>query len=176
MMNKLLLASALSLLSVGALAQASFPSPNGINIESRVVMCNDGTNHWVPCTTANPLPVSLPGPYPAGSTPLTASATGTIASVTATLAAAAAKTTYLCGFTITSSATLGLSGTATVSGTISGSLNYVQGISALPGVYQLPQTFSPCIPASALNTSIAINSAAAGLGGVTAVSAWGYQL
>jgi hypothetical protein len=35
--------------------------------------------------------------------------------------------------------------------------------------------FTPCIPASAVNTGIAVNSFAAGSGGVAAVSAWGYQ-
>jgi len=179
-MKRTLLVVGLSLLGGYALAQYAFTTPNGSNVLGSVSLCDNGSAQFVPCTTANPFPVALPAssntPYPTGATPLTASSTGTTAGVTATLAGAAAKTTYICGFTITSGATLGLGTTASVTGGISGTLNYVQPVSALPGVAQLPQAFHPCIPASAVNTGISVVSGAAGLGGSTAVAAWGYQL
>jgi hypothetical protein len=36
--------------------------------------------------------------------------------------------------------------------------------------------FNPCVPASAINTSIVVTPGAAGTGGVTAVTTTGYQL
>lgn len=115
-------------------------------------------------------------PYPATSTPITSSATGTTAATVATFAANATKTNYICGFTITSTATVALAGVATVTGTISGALNYVQGVGLAPAVGNLTQSFSPCIPGSAINTALSVTSAAGGAGGVVAVTAWGYQL
>ena len=173
---RIVLALSASLLCGSAFAQSIFATPGGSSVYGYVEMCNNGSGLMVVCTTANPVPVSLAGPLPFGATPITASATGTTASVSATLAGVASKTTYICGFTITSGATLGLGGSATVTGTITGTLNYVQPVSALPAVGQLSQSFAPCVPASAANTGIAINSAAGGVGGNTAVAAWGYQL
>lgn len=115
-------------------------------------------------------------PYPFGATPITASTTGTTAATVATLAAAASKTTYICGFTITADATAALAGAATVAGTVSGSLNYIQSVGAATSAQQLTQSFNPPIPSSAVNTAITVTSAAAGTGGNTAVTAWGYQL
>lgn len=114
-------------------------------------------------------------PVPQVVTPVTISATGTTAATVATLAAVATKTTYLCGFSITSDATAGLAGNATVVGTITGTMTYIQGVGVAPAVAALTQTYNPCIPASAINTTIVITSAAAGVGGGTAVNAWGYQ-
>jgi hypothetical protein len=128
-----------------------------------------------PAGATNALPVAL-NPYPAGSTSITASATGTTAATTATLAGVASKTTYLCGFSIDSNATAGTSGNATVTGTITGTLNFTQPVGASPAVGSTFRTFNPCIPASAVNTGIAVNSIAAGTAGVTSVSAWGFQL
>lgn len=119
---------------------------------------------------------ALSSQYPASATAITASNTGTVAATAATLVGAVGKTTYVCGFSITSDATAGLAGTATVAGVITGTMTYIQGVGAAPSVASLNQTFSPCIPASAVNTSIVVTSAAAGTGGSTAVNAWGYQL
>lgn len=114
--------------------------------------------------------------YPSGATPITASSTGTTGATTATLAGTGGKTTYISGFTITSDATAALAGTATVTGTITGTLNYIQNVGGATAAGILTQSFSPSIPASATNTGIAVNSVAAGTGGNTAVTAWGYQL
>jgi hypothetical protein len=122
--------------------------------------------------------VGLAGQYPAGATPITASATGTTGATTATLAGAASKTTYLCGFSIRANATAAATGTATVTGTITGTLSFVQWTAPLAsglGITE-PPIGSACIPASAVNTGIAVNSAAPGAGGTVSVTAWGYQL
>lgn len=131
---------------------------------------------------SNPLPVSgslsasFASQYPTGAVPLTASATGTTGATTATLTASALIKTYICGFTITSDATAAIAGTATVSGTVTGTLSYIQNVGSATAAGILTQTFNPCIPSSAVNTAIAVNSVAAGVGGNTAVVAWGFQL
>lgn len=114
--------------------------------------------------------------YPSGAVPVTNSVTGTTAATVATLPATSGKTTYLAGFTITADATAAIAGAATVAGTVSGSLNYIQSVGTATVAQILTQTFNPPIPASAANTAITVTSAAAGVGGNTAVTAWGYQL
>jgi hypothetical protein len=125
-------------------------------------------------------PTALSSQYPTtangAAVPITISATGTTGATTATLAAAVSKTTFICGFTITSDATAAIAGTATVTGTVTGTLNYIQNVGTATSAGTLTQAFAPCIPASATNTGIAVNSVAAGVGGNTAVTAWGYQL
>lgn len=106
---------------------------------------------------------------------ITASSTGTTAATTATLAALASNFTYICGFTITSDATAALAGAATVTGTASGTLNYIQNVGSATAAGVLQQTFSPCVRSSAVNTAIVVTSVAAGTGGNTAVTAWGFQ-
>lgn len=115
--------------------------------------------------------------YPAGSTPITASATGTTAATTATLTGAAAKSTYLCGLSIRANATAAATADSTVTGTVTGTLHFTQWTAPLAsGIGLTEQIFSPCIVASATNTGIAVISAAPGAGGVVSVTAWGYQL
>lgn len=115
--------------------------------------------------------------YPLGAVPLTASATGTTAAVTATLAGTSGKTTYICGYSIMTSATSATVVAPTITGLITGTMTRSQYVPAnTAGVSKDSQDFSRCIPASAANTGIAVVSGAAGVGGVTAVNAWGYQL
>lgn len=114
--------------------------------------------------------------YPFNAVPITSSATGTTTATVATLAGTSGKTTYISGFTITADATAAIAGAATVAGTISGSLNYIQSVGTATVAQILTQSFNPAIPASAANTAITVTSAAAGVGGNTAVTAWGYQL
>jgi hypothetical protein len=117
--------------------------------------------------------IALASPAFAG--PITASATGTTGVTTATLAAAPGQTTYICGLSIRANATAAITGNATVTGTISGTLNFSQFVNATgaePGKLEMP--FIPCIPGSGLNTAIAVNSIASGTAGVVSVTAWGY--
>lgn len=115
--------------------------------------------------------------YPAGSTPVTASATGTTAATTATLATGASITTYLCGFSIRANATAAATANSTVTGTITGTLNFTQWTAPnASGIGITEMIFNPCVPASAVNTGIAVISAAPGTGGVVSSTAWGYTL
>jgi hypothetical protein len=115
--------------------------------------------------------------YPAGSTPITISGTGTTGATTATLATGASVTTYICGFSIRANATAAVTGNATITGTITGTLNFTQWTAPLAsGLGITENIFNPCVPASAVNTGIAIISAAPGTGGVVSVTGWGYTL
>lgn len=116
-------------------------------------------------------------PYPVGSTPYTATATGTTGATTATLAGASSVTTYLCGFSIRANATAAATGNATVTGVITATLNFTQWTAPnASGLGVTEEIFSPCIPASGTNQSVAVVSAAPGTGGVVSVTAWGYKL
>jgi hypothetical protein len=113
--------------------------------------------------------------YPAGAIATAASATGTTAATTATLSALAGRLTYICGFSINSTATAAAAGNATVSNTVGGTLNFTMGTGVSPAVVVTAQAFLPCIPANAQNTAIAVTSAAPGTGGVISVTTYGYQ-
>ena len=137
---------------------------------------NSGGNLTAP-STSTPLPVNNTGPYPIGAVPYTATNTGTTGATTATLAGAASVTTYICGFSIRANATAAATGNATVTGVITATMNFTQWTAPnASGLGITEMIFSPCIPASAANTSIAVVSAAPGTGGVVSVSAWGYKL
>lgn len=114
--------------------------------------------------------------YPSGAVAETTSATGTTGATTATLATASTKTTFICGFSIRANATAAATGNATVTGTITGTLNFTQWTApTASGLGVTEMIFTPCVPASAVNTAIAVISAAPGSGGVVSVSAWGFQ-
>lgn len=116
-------------------------------------------------------------PYPAGATPITASATGTTAATTATLAGTTGKTTYICGYSIRANATAATTVTNTITGVITATLSSIMWVApAASGLGVDEQIFSPCIPASATNTGIAIVSGAPGTGGTVSSKGWGYQL
>lgn len=136
----------------------------------------DGSYYVTLTDGAGNLSPVLSSAYPPSATPITASTTGTTAATVATLAATSGKTTYISGFTVTATATAAVAGAATVAGTVTGSLNYFQGVGTAAAPQTLTQSFNPAIPASTTNTAITITSAAAGVGGNTAVTAWGYQL
>lgn len=128
-------------------------------------------------TAAFPDAYSPPSAYPVTAVPLTASATGTTAATTATLTNVSGHTTYICGFSIRANATGAATGNATVTGTITGTMNFSQWTAPLAsGIGVVEEVFSPCVPASAVSTSIAVVSAAPGSGGVVSVSAWGFSI
>jgi hypothetical protein len=118
--------------------------------------------------------------YPSASTPVTASSGNVAAAVaTATLAAAVGKTTYICGFSITSSgSTAAVVVSPTVTNVITGTMTHtyasVAGATLANQALVIP--FSPCIPASATNTTIPVSLPSLGAGNTnTTVNAWGYQ-
>lgn len=134
------------------------------------------TSHPLPVTTSSPSGtqnVSIQSQYPisaagVAAVPVTASATGTTGAVTATLPATAGKTTYLCSVQIGEAGSG--TATATATSTVSGTLNYV--VSA-PGNFTV--TYTPCVPASAANTTIPIATVANATATAVAVTAFGYQ-
>lgn len=107
--------------------------------------------------------------------PVTSSATGTTGAITATLAADAAKTNFICGFTMTSGGTTtGTVANATVAGLTGGTLNFAF---VMPSVGQglLGVAFPACLSGSAKNVAIVVTQPAGGAGTVAAVAAWGYK-
>lgn len=128
----------------------------------------------------NPLPVSG-GAYPVGATPITASS-GNVANATATatLTAAAGVTTYISGFQITGGgATAAALVAATVVGIVGGTATYTYGVvaGAVLANPVLQVTFTPPVPASAVNTAIIVSVPAFGAGNTNAtVTAQGYRL
>jgi hypothetical protein len=115
--------------------------------------------------------------YPVGATAITASATGTTGATTATLAGTSGKTTYICGYSIRANATAAATVTNTITGVITATLSSIMWVAPLAsGIGIDEQIFSPCIPASATNTGIAIVSGAPGSGGNVSSKGWGYQL
>lgn len=153
-------------------------------------ICDGVTNsqYCVFVSSANALKVDASGAgitnassYPTGATPVTATSSDVAAaSAVATLPGVAAKTTYLTGFTCTSSgATAAATVDLAVTGTISGSLTYiyttVAGATLTNPTYRID--FSLPIPASAVNTAIVVTLPSLGTGNLhAACNATGYQL
>lgn len=130
----------------------------------------------VPCATTIGN-VGIVSQYPAGATAITASATGTTGATTATLAGTSGKTTFICGYSIRANATAAATVTNTVTGLITATMSHIMWVAPLAsGIGVDEQIFSPCIPASATNTGIAIVSGAPGSGGTVSSTGWGYQL
>lgn len=101
------------------------------------------------------------------------------ASAVATLAAAAGKTTYISGFTITGGgATAASLVTATLVGLLGGTASYTVAVpaGATLGFTPISVQFNPPLPGSAVNTALVLTLPALGAGNTNAsVSAWGYQ-
>lgn len=133
-----------------------------------------GTNGWLQAIYQQ-----LGGSGGSIRTQLTASATGTTAAVTATLAAAAGKTTFICGFSVSpGSAASAISINVTTTGLTNNAKWAVGAPVTAAGTTgtTLTQNFNPCVPASAVNTGIVITSGALGTSGINNdVQAWGYQ-
>ena len=119
--------------------------------------------------------------FPPGATPITASS-GNVAAGTAaaTLAAAAGKTTYIVGATVTGGgATAGSIVNGTIVGTISGTMTFNVPVATGVTVGNQPIYFDfyPAIPASAVNTAIVVSVPTLGAGNTnSSVIAWGYQI
>ena len=112
---------------------------------------------------------------------LTSASSGNVAAATATatLAATPGYLNRICGFEITSS---GSTGAAVVSGTVTGvaggtmTFTYTTVAGATLANAPLVVPFTPCVPASAPNTAIAVSLPSLGAGNTNAtVSAQGYR-
>lgn len=113
---------------------------------------------------------------------IVAGASGSVAasSAVATLAAAAGKTTYITGFTVTAAgATAGASVSLAITGLLGGTLTYVYTAptgATVPGPV-LDVQFTTPLPASAVNTAIVVTLPSLGTGNLAAaVVATGFQL
>jgi len=129
--------------------------------------------------------ILFPGAAPAqyagtfGGTPINAASDNVAAGVaTATLPAVAGKTTHICGFSITSAgSTAAAVVSPTVTNTISGTMTYTYASVAGVTLANAPLvvTFSPCLPASAANTTIPVSMPSLGAGNTnTTINAWGF--
>ena len=142
--------------------------------QSVTVYCAVGAlGQAVPCgTSGNPLIVLL-NSLPVGATAITGNATGTTGAVVGTLAGTAGKTTYICGFSVSAIGGTAAVGPITIANTITASLVYE--LASTANGTTLAQNFTPCIPASAVNTAITITTTADGTASAVAVNSWGYQ-
>jgi hypothetical protein len=163
------------------------PGTTGSNAQGVAIFCRGPDGMFGPCDmrpeNVNVLNQAFP-PYPTTATaianPVTASATGTTASVAGSLPAVANRFTYLCGFSVSpGSAATAITITVVVTG-VKNTLTWAVGapVTAVGTTGAiLTQTFSPCIPSSAMNTAIVVTSGALGTSGVNNdVNVWGYQL
>lgn len=123
-------------------------------------------------TTQAPINLGSAG-FPTASTPITGNSTGTTGAVVGTLAANATKNTYICGFSVSAIGGTAAVGPITIAGTITASLVYYLA-SSVAGT-ELTQTFTPCIPSSAINTAITTTTTADGTASNVAVNSWGFQ-
>ena len=148
---------------------AGGPIAAGTNLIGKVGIdqTTDGTTNGVRLTSQ----------YPATAVPITASATGTTAATTATLTNVSGHTTYICWYSIRANATAATTVTDTITGVITGTLSSALWVAPLAsGLGVDEMIFTPCVPASAVSTSIAVVSGAPGSGGTVTVKAGGYSL
>jgi hypothetical protein len=163
---------ALALLAFAALcaqasAQTSYQAAGGGTVPGAVQMCVNAAGAAVPCGDVN-----ANGGY-GTATPITGNATGSTGAVVGTLAAVSTKTTYICGFDVSAIGGTAAVGPITVAGLVGSSAKY-QLASTATGV-TLSRQFTPCIPASAINTAITITTTADGTATAVAVNSWGFQ-
>lgn len=179
--SELLLGASLAFFGLVSLAWAAnnyrIANPGGV---TTTLKSTDNAGVHTPHVNVDTIPGMAQ--YPAGATPITASSANVAnASAVATLAGVSAKTTYICGFHITSAGSTGAAVvTPTITGTITGTMNFtyatVAGVTLMNPI--LSQNMGGvCIPASAVNTAIVVTLPALGAGNTNAtVNAWGYQL
>lgn len=180
--TKRILSAAAILMLLGGIALAADNYPIAIPGGNRILMRSTEITAATSSSPAIHAPyVQRLSIYPGGATPISASSANVAnASAVATLAGVASKTTFICGFTISSGGATGATlVTPTVVGTITGTLNYTYG--AVAGATlanpSLPVSMWPCVPASAVNTAIVVTLPALGAGNTNAtVNAWGFQL
>jgi hypothetical protein len=113
-------------------------------------------------------------PYPSNAIPTVAIGAGSTGAVTATMPAAIGRTNWLCGVTISAIGGTATVGPVTISNLI-GNITFTIQMASTAAGNTFVQGFSPCIPAKAVNTSIAIVTTADASASAVDVNAWGYQ-
>lgn len=121
--------------------------------------------------SASQYPVNAATPVP---TPLAQASNGTTGSVVASLTAGAGATTYICGFNVSAVGGTAAVGPVQISGVLGGTQSYEMNAAATPVL--LSQSFSPCLPASTVNTAITATTVADGTATAVHVNVWGYRL
>ena len=86
---------------------------------------------------------------------------------------ATTATAYMCGFSVSAIGGTASVGPITIAGLIGASQVYQLASSADGNT--LTQGFSPCIPASAVNTPITVTTTANGTATAVSVNSWGYR-
>jgi hypothetical protein len=196
---RLILAVAGLLAAAPAFGQSSFPDPQGTQaVPGTVTMCLSAQGKAVPCSFSDllPQPDVVPaftapgadkkalavtispnsgaaGQYPSNAIPITGNATGTTGAVVGTLTADPGRKTWICGFNVSAIGGTAAVGPVTIAGLTGSSMVY-QLASSAGGAF-LTQTFTPCIPASALNTAITITTTADGTATAVSVNSWGFR-
>lgn len=113
-------------------------------------------------------------PFPSNALPVTAVGTGTTGAVTATMAATPGKTNFICGLQVSALGGTATVGPITVTGLAGGNTLTFQMASLASGNF-LVVPFSPCFPASAVNTAIAAATTADGTASAVDVNILGYR-
>ena len=175
----LIAALAVALGAGPAIAQSVFrtPTPN-VNAPGEVAMCGTTGSSYVPCSApgALPIPVTVQNTpqvivsQPAQVRTAVAVATGTTGAVTATMTTTTG-TLYLCGFDVSAIGGTATVGPITVTGLAGGTFTYQLASTAAGNVLFHP--FTPCLPASAPTTSIAVATTADGTATAVDVNVWG---
>jgi hypothetical protein len=156
------------------LACSAFSTPSQaaeVDIFCQTGTATGGNAGWVPCAAGNPMAVA-PAAYPAGVTPIVAVGTGSTSAVTATLAASATLKTYICSVDVSALGTLAV-GPITITNVAGSTFTYQLTATASGNLFT--RTFTPCVPTSAVNTSMVITTTADGSATAVDINATGYQ-
>lgn len=155
----------------GAEAQPSIAQPVVPGSQAAAGVVGLGPT-FTPFSGTNPMPVTTQTP---AATTVAVSATGTTAATAVSIVSPTVGLPWLCGFSIRANATGAATVNATVTFLAAGTLNFTQWVAPLAsGIGVVEEQFNPCLPGTN-GLNINITSGAAGSGGVTSVSAWGYQ-
>jgi hypothetical protein len=111
--------------------------------------------------------------FPSNATPATGVGTGSTGAVTGTMAAVAGKTNYICNLQVSGVGGTAALGPITLTGLKGGNTLTYQLASSTGGSLLIVQ-FSPCFPASAVNTSISAATTADGTATGVDVNLTGY--
>lgn len=126
------------------------------------------------CFILNPFGTELPCLGPSG-TQLSSTQSGTTGVVNTNFPADTTKTNYICDFDVSATATAAAVVTVTVTNLLGGNKIYQLGVPASPAVVNLIKTFSPCIPATGINTNISVSVGAVGAGGIVNANSSGFK-
>ena len=146
----------------------NWPTPGNSFVQGQVQMCVNTSGVAVPCSS------------PVGQTSVVGTFSGAnTGGATATLPGVAGKTTFLCGFSVSGTGSTGGGAvTATIATLVGGqtlSYSYVFANGANTTSTPDQYTYTPCIPANAVNTAIVLSVPGQAGNTGTQLNIWGYQ-